>query len=83
MSPGLSPDLALALELADAADEITLARFKAADLHVETKPDRTPVTEADRAVEEELRRLLAEHRPGHRIVGEEFGTSGDGDAPRT
>lgn len=82
MSPDLSPDLTLALELADAADEITLARFKAADLHVETKPDRTPVTEADRAVEEELRRLLAEQRPGHRVVGEELGTSGDGDAPR-
>lgn len=81
MSPGPGPDLELALELADAADEITLARFRAADLHVETKPDRTPVTEADRAVEEELRRLLAERRPEHRIVGEEFGASGEGDGP--
>jgi histidinol-phosphatase len=82
MSPDLGPDLKLALELADAADEITLARFGAADLRVETKPDRTPVTEADRAVEEELRRLLAERRPGHRVVGEELGATGDGDAPR-
>ena len=82
MSPDLGPDLELALELADAADEITLSRFRAADLRVETKPDRTPVTEADRAVEKELRRLLGEHRPGHRIVGEELGATGDGDAPR-
>jgi histidinol-phosphatase len=77
-----SPDLALALELADAADAITLRRFRAADLVVETKPDRTPVTEADRAVEGELRRLLAERRPGHRVVGEELGASGEGDGPR-
>jgi len=77
-----SPDLELALELADAADEITLGRFGAADLRIETKPDRTPVTEADRAVEEELRRVLAERRPGHRIVGEELGSSGEGDGPR-
>jgi len=81
VSPGPGPDLELALELADAADEITLARFRAADLRVETKPDRSPVTEADKAVEEELRGLLAERRPGHRIVGEEYGASGEGDGP--
>jgi len=78
----LDPDLSLALELADAADEITLGRFRAADLVVETKPDRTPVTEADRAVEDELRRLLRALRPEHRIVGEERGDSGDGHGPR-
>jgi histidinol-phosphatase len=76
------PDLELALELADAADAITLSRFRAADLVVETKPDRTPVTEADRAVEDELRRILAERRPGHCIVGEEGGATGDGAGPR-
>jgi histidinol-phosphatase len=81
VSLGPGPELELALELADAADEITLARFRAADLRVETKPDRTPVTEADRAVEKELRRLLAERRPAHRIVGEELGSSGEGDGP--
>ena len=53
MSPG--PDLVLALELADAADAIALGRFRAHDLVVETKPDRTPVTEADRAIEETIR----------------------------
>jgi histidinol-phosphatase len=78
----MSPDLALALELADAADAITLKRFRARDLRIETKPDLTPVTEADQAVEDELRRLLAEHRPGEPIVGEEQGESGDGAGPR-
>jgi histidinol-phosphatase len=78
----VSPDLALALELADAADSITLARFRATDLRVDTKPDLTPVTEADHAVEEELRRILGEQRPGQPIVGEEQGATGDGTGPR-
>jgi histidinol-phosphatase len=67
-------DLALALELADVADAITLARFRAADLVVETKPDLTPVTEADRAVERTLRDRLAAVRSGDAIVGEEYGS---------
>ena len=75
MSPG--PDLVLALELADAADAISLGRFRAHDLVVETKPDRTPVTEADRAVEETIRGRLDGERPGDAILGEEFGESGD------
>ena len=69
----MSDDLALALELADVADAITLERFRAADLVVETKPDLTPVTEADRAVEEAIRERLARERPHDAIVGEEFG----------
>lgn len=69
----MSDDLALALELADLADAITLQRFRAADLVVETKPDLTPVTEADRAVEEVIRERLAEERPDDAIIGEEFG----------
>jgi histidinol-phosphatase len=64
-------DLILALELADAADGITMARFRAADLRVDTKPDLTPVTEADHAVEAELRRRLAAARPGQAVLGEE------------
>ncbi len=75
-------DLALALELADVADSITAARFQAADLVVETKPDLTPVTEADTAVERTLRDRLAVARPGDAIVGEEFGSSEAGDADR-
>ncbi|WP_342319245.1 histidinol-phosphatase [Corynebacterium mayonis] len=66
-------DLALALELADAADAITLERFEAADLSVESKPDMTPVTDADLAVERALREKLTQARPFDTIVGEEFG----------
>ncbi len=73
-----SQDLQLALELADAADEITMARFRADDLLVETKPDMTPVSEADRAVERRVHELLAQRCPDDALLGEEFG----GDARR-
>jgi histidinol-phosphatase len=71
----VSDDLTLALELCDLADQITLRRFLAEDLQVETKPDMTPVSEADRDVELMLRERLAEVRPGDAVVGEEFGES--------
>jgi histidinol-phosphatase len=71
-------DLALALELADIADSITLERFGAADLEVATKPDLTPVTEADTAVEHAIRDRLAVARPEDSVLGEEFGDSGGG-----
>lgn len=74
----MSPDLALALSLADAADAISLGRFRAADLQVETKPDLTPVTEADRAVETMIRERLAIERPDDGLLGEEFGALGSG-----
>jgi histidinol-phosphatase len=73
-----SEDLALALELTDAADAMTLARFGAEDLVVETKPDLTPVSEADKAVEQALRARLAEVRPRDVVIGEEYGGEGDG-----
>ncbi len=63
----------MALTLADAADELTMRRFRARDLVIETKPDRTPVTEADRGVEELVRARLETERPDDGIVGEEFG----------
>ena len=69
-------DLALAQRLADQADKISLARFRALDLTVETKPDRSPVTDADRAVEEALKAILTAERPADGIIGEEFGNSG-------
>jgi histidinol-phosphatase len=69
----MHPDLRFALALADLADTITAERFQADDLVVETKPDLTPVTEADRAVEQALRKRIGEERPGHGVVGEEFG----------
>ncbi|WP_085477201.1 inositol monophosphatase family protein [Rathayibacter oskolensis] len=77
MTPSLDDDLRLALRLADAADGISRERFLAIDLVVTTKPDRTPVTDADRAVEEAIRGILASERPGDSILGEELGTSGD------
>jgi histidinol-phosphatase len=66
-------ELTLALDLADRADSVTLARFGALDLHVDTKPDLTPVTDADRAAETVLRDALAHHRPADAVLGEEFG----------
>ncbi|MCS5715099.1 histidinol phosphatase [Herbiconiux sp. CPCC 205716] len=76
----LSDDLALALKLADAADLLSQQRFRAHDLHVTTKPDRTPVTDADQAVERSIRDGLANARPGDSILGEEYGeTEGEAD----
>ena len=69
----MDSDLELALRLADAADAITLARFRATDLRVTRKPDRTPVTDADTAVEDALRRIIADERPGDAVLGEEGG----------
>ena len=74
---GAAEDLQLALALADLADAITMARFRATDLIVETKPDMTPVSDADREVEGTLRERLAVDRPGDAILGEEYGP-GDG-----
>jgi histidinol-phosphatase len=73
----VSPDLELALRLADTADAISLPRFRS-DLTVETKADLTPVTEADRLVESELRRILGSERPNDAILGEEEGAIGAG-----
>lgn len=74
----LADDLALAHDLADAADAITLGRFRAVDLQVRSKPDLTPVSDADLAVEDALRALLARRRPADAVVGEERGSTGTG-----
>jgi histidinol-phosphatase len=66
-------DIELALQLADQADALTMVRFGALDLHVDTKPDLTPVTDADRRAETTLREILAEQRPDDVVLGEEFG----------
>ena len=76
--PTLAADLALAIALADEADRISLSRFRAVDLVVDTKPDLTPVSEADRAVEQALRAELGRQRPADGILGEEYGEEGDG-----
>jgi histidinol-phosphatase len=70
-------DLALALALCDEADALSLQRFRALDLVVETKPDDTPVTDADRGVEELVRTRLAGARPDDAVLGEEYGVTGD------
>ncbi len=72
----LPRDLELALQLADIADAITFPRFRAADLKVDRKPDRTPVTDADTAAEDALRAALGERRPGDAVLGEERGDTG-------
>ncbi|BCJ60424.1 histidinol-phosphatase [Micromonospora endophytica] len=72
---GYADDLALAHRLADAADAIAAARFRALDLRVESKPDLTPVSDADTAVEREIRALLAEERPDDGLLGEEYGAT--------
>ena len=69
-------DLAFALGLAELADSLSLSRFRATDLHVETKPDLTPVTDADRAVERALRERIAAERPDEGVFGEEEGDEG-------
>ncbi|MEI2812027.1 MAG: histidinol-phosphatase [Nocardioides sp.] len=71
-------DLRLAHVLADDADSLTEARFKALDLHVLSKPDLTPVTDADTAVEHAIRRTLSRVRSRDAVLGEEHGSAGGG-----
>jgi histidinol-phosphatase len=78
----MKSDLELALELADVADGITTGAFRSLDLVVTTKPDLTPVTDADRAVETALRKRLVTARPDDAVLGEEFGSSGPAGARR-
>ena len=72
----MNPDLELAMELADRADELTVRHFRSAELMVDTKPDMTPVTQADREVEEMVAERLAFARPDDSLLGEEFGQQG-------
>jgi histidinol-phosphatase len=71
-------DLRLAHVLADDADSLTMDRFKSLDLHVMTKPDLTPVTDADQAVEDVIRKTLGRARPRDAVLGEEHGSTGWG-----
>lgn len=77
MTPDLVADLELALLMAQTADSITMAHFQSLDLIIDTKPDLTPVTEADRQVEQTLRALISGQRPLDSVLGEEFGVTGD------
>lgn len=76
--PGdLLGDIELLKNLADLSDEISSSRFLAQDLKIESKPDLSPVTDADKAVEEKIREVLSAQRPNDKIVGEEFGSAED------
>ena len=77
MDQTLADDLQLALSIAKKANEQSMARFRALDLEITTKPDRSPVTDADKSVENIIREQLSKQRPNDSIIGEEFGTSGD------
>ena len=74
VSSDLKDDLAFAHALADLADAISLDRYQAQDLVVTTKPDSTPVTDADRAVETAIREAISTHRSDDGLLGEEFGS---------
>jgi histidinol-phosphatase len=74
-----SAELAFALTLADRADAISLSRYQALDLEITTKPDNSPVTDADKAVERAIIDAIATKYPSDGVVGEEFGTSGSKD----
>ena len=78
MSPSYDDDVRLAHVLADSVERVTMTRFKAEDLKVDTKPDLTPVTDADRDAEELIRSQLKRTRPRDAVQGEEFGTTGHG-----
>ncbi len=76
--PGYDDDLRLAHVIADQVDGLTMERFRAQDLHVETKPDLTPVTDADRSAEELIRAQLGRARPRDAVHGEELADTGHG-----
>jgi histidinol-phosphatase len=76
--PSYDDDLRLAHVIADMVDSLTTSRFLAADLVVETKPDLTPVSDADRAAEELIRTQLRRTRPRDAVVGEEYEATGHG-----
>ncbi|WP_420805768.1 histidinol-phosphatase [Haematomicrobium sanguinis] len=78
LASAYTDDLRLAHVIADSVDAHTMDRFKAQDLVVETKPDLTPVSDADRRAEEMIRSQLGRSRPRDAILGEEFGATGSG-----
>src|SRR5690625_7740756 len=77
MRAGYADDLQLAHVIADQVDALTMSRFKAMDLQIETKPDATPVTDADRAAEELIRGQLSRTRPRDAVIGDELPHTGN------
>ncbi|MAC56847.1 MAG: histidinol-phosphatase [Novosphingobium sp.] len=77
----IEQDIALAIRLADAAGNAIRPHFRSG-LGAERKADASPVTEADRAAEEAMRRILKAEVGQDSIIGEEFGTE-QGSSNRT
>jgi histidinol-phosphatase len=75
---GYDDDLRLAHVIADSVDGQTMSRFKAQDLVVESKPDLTPVSDADRSAEQLVRSQLRRTRPRDAVIGEEYAPTGHG-----
>ena len=73
--------LEFALALADAADLVTMRYYRAADINVHAKADRTLVTRADLEVEAALTESIGARYPDHAVVGEERGVHGGPEAP--
>lgn len=80
-SRDLALDLALAQRLADAADAMSMAKYRSTELIIETKPDLTPVTDADKGIEFMIRDVLSQERPLDLVIGEEFGGKEEALAP--
>ena len=78
LRPGYDDDLRLAHVIADQVDSVTMSRFKSQDLRVETKPDLTPVSDADKTAEEIIRGQLSRARPRDAVHGEEMADTGHG-----
>ena len=76
MAHDLADDLALALRLADAADEVTRPAFTGAAVAHELKADGSPVSVTDIAVERRIGEIVAAERPADGLLGEEVGESG-------
>ena len=77
----LALDLSLAHRLANAADALSMAKYRSSDLVIETKPDLTPVTDADKGIEFMIRDILSQERPLDLVIGEEFGGKDEALAP--
>jgi histidinol-phosphatase len=74
----LDAELAFARDMADRAREISLPLFHRRP-EVRFKADRSPVTEADLAIEDLFRKGAAERFPADGVLGEEGGLDARGD----
>jgi histidinol-phosphatase len=76
----LAAELALAFEVADLCDALTLPLYESRSFEVDRKLDASEVTEADRGAEAAAVDRLLRARPEYGVYGEEHGVAGDGGA---